>query len=88
MQERTGTKDVFRGGKNTVCCRKGGGTDLFKITIISLGAMDVSFSINFLMKHNFIWLVSKFEGENVECCVTLWKMRVFVFLVPLQRNRI
>lgn len=64
MQERTGTKGVFRDGKDTVCCQERGGPDLYKITIISRDTRDVSFSLHSLMKHNFILLMSKFEGRK------------------------
>lgn len=64
MQERTGTKGVFRDGKDTMCCQERGGPDLYKITIISCDTRDVSFSLHSSMKHNFILLMSKFEGQK------------------------
>lgn len=64
MQERTGTKGVFRDGKATVYCQERGEPDLHKVTIISCDTRDGSFPLHSLMKHNFILLMSKFEGQK------------------------
>lgn len=74
-------------GRRQFVVRKEAELTFTKITVISLGTMDVSFPIRFLMKHNFMWLMSKFEGRKCWVLCHFVGNETACFLAPSQRNK-